>query len=160
MAVKPDSLVGPAAAAIMFLATPPASMALTAPTPDCLSPLKTDTSGLQWCVVREATADAPNPVKGSMIKAHYAGKLYSSTIEGTFDSSYDRGRPLSFAVGTGQVIRGWDLGILGDASTSLPAMKKGEVRRLVIPPQLGYGDRTIGPILDFVVEYLGRLGEK
>jgi FKBP-type peptidyl-prolyl cis-trans isomerase len=138
--------------------SPPALAA--AANDDCQ--LKTAENGMQWCTITEG--DGPAPVKGAMIKAHYAGKLFNSEFTGTFDSSYDRGRPLSFAVGTGQVIRGWDLGILGD--NDLPPMKKNEKRRLVIPPELGYGARGAGGVippnatLDFVVEYLGRLGQQ
>lgn len=53
-----------------------------------------------------------------------------------FDSSYPRGQPLSFTVGAGQVIKGWDQGLLG--------MCEGEKRRLVIPPELGYGKTGAG----------------
>ena len=77
-----------------------------------------------------------NPVKvGEVIKVHYMGWLTDST---KFDSSRDRGEPLEFTLGAGMVIAGWDQGIVG--------MKVGEVRRLVIPPELAYGDRSVGPI--------------
>ena len=77
-----------------------------------------------------------------------------------FDSSYPRGQPLVFTVGAGQVIRGWDLGILG--TEGIPPMKPGGKRRLVIPPELAYGSRGAGggrippnAVLIFDVEYLG-----
>lgn len=74
-------------------------------------------------------------VAGKTVTAHYVGTLADGT---KFDSSLDRGEPFSFTLGAGQVIQGWDLGIQG--------MKIGSVRRLVIAPELGYGDRAIGPI--------------
>ena len=76
-----------------------------------------------------------------------------------FDSSYDRGRPLSFRVGAGEVIKGWDMGIAG--GDGIPPMKAGSRRRLVIPPQLGYGARGAGGVIPpnatlvFDVQYLG-----
>jgi len=62
---------------------------------------------------------------------HYVGVALSNGKE--FDSSYGRGEPLTFQLGIGQVISGWDQGVQG--------MKVGGRRRLVIPPQLGYGSR-------------------
>lgn len=70
-----------------------------------------------------------------MVSVHYAGYLSDGT---KFDSSYDGGSPLSFRLGSGQVIKGWDQGVEG--------MCPGEKRRLTIPPELGYGTRGIGPI--------------
>ena len=104
-------------------------------------------------------------MKGSFIKVHYEGRLDSDSTSGTFDSSYDRRRPLGFSVGIGQVIRGWDFGILGDGG-DIPAMKAGGKRKLVIPADLGYGARGAGGVIPpnatlyFDVEYLGRLGKK
>merc|ERR1719232_2419772 len=65
---------------------------------------------------------------------HYRGTLHQDGSE--FDNSYDRGEPLSFTLGSGQVIKGWDQGLLG--------MCVGEKRKLVIPPDLGYGDSGAG----------------
>ena len=85
---------------------------------------------------------------GSTVVAHYVGVAHSSGEE--FDASYNRGEPLSFRLGVGQVIAGWDQGIAG--------MKVGGRRQLVIPPHLAYGDRgagsAIGPgeTLIFVVD--------
>ncbi|MGZ3422029.1 MAG: FKBP-type peptidyl-prolyl cis-trans isomerase [Polyangiales bacterium] len=67
--------------------------------------------------------------KGSAVSVHYTGRLVTGEV---FDSSVDRGKPFSFIVGSGSVIRGWDEGLIG--------MKVGGKRKLTIPPHLGYGD--------------------
>lgn len=72
--------------------------------------------------------------KGDKLSMHYRGTLHQDGSE--FDNSYDRGEPLSFTLGSGQVIKGWDQGLLG--------MCVGEKRKLVIPPDLGYGDSGAG----------------
>lgn len=70
---------------------------------------------------------------GDTVVVHYVGILEDGT---KFDSSVDRGQPFSFTVGEGQVISGWDLGLVG--------MKIGEIRRLYIPSELGYGEAGAG----------------
>lgn len=93
------------------------------------------------------------PLKGQTIKAHYTGWLTDGT---KFDSSHDRGQPLQFKVGVGQVIAGWDEGLL--------AMKVGQKVKLHIPSALGYGARGAGgaipPNADLVfeVELVGIVG--
>jgi FKBP-type peptidyl-prolyl cis-trans isomerase FkpA len=89
--------------------------------------------------------------KGKMISVHYTGRLTDGT---KFDSSYDRGQPIDFSLGSGVVIKGWDQGIEG--------MKVGGKRKLTIPPDLAYGARGTpgGPIppnatLIFDVELVG-----
>lgn len=74
---------------------------------------------------------------GDLAHVHYVGVAFSSGEE--FDSSWNRGTPLSFPVGTGRVIPGWDQGLLG--------MKVGGRRQLVIPPHLAYGDRGAGGVI-------------
>ncbi len=87
-------------------------------------------------------------VSGKSVTVNYKGTLTDGT---QFDSSYDRNQPFTFALGSGQVIQGWEQGIQG--------MKVGGKRRLTIPASLGYGDRATGKIpanstLIFEVELL------
>jgi peptidylprolyl isomerase len=84
---------------------------------------------------------------GDDVSVHYVGVSFSTGVQ--FDSSWDRGAPFRFELGAGRVIEGWDQGVAG--------MREGGRRTLVIPPQLGYGQRGIGPIapnetLIFVVD--------
>ena len=108
-----------------------------APKRACDAELATAASGLQFC--ESVVGSGKVPAKGAQIKAHYTGRLTDGRV---FDSSYSRGSPLSFKVGVGQVIRGWDEGILG--GEGIPPMKVGGKRVLVIPAELGYGDRGAG----------------
>ncbi|MDQ6934808.1 MAG: FKBP-type peptidyl-prolyl cis-trans isomerase [Actinomycetota bacterium] len=78
--------------------------------------------------------DGASAISGRSVSVHYVGVAHSSGEE--FDASYDRGDPLDFRLGVGQVIAGWDQGVQG--------MKVGGRRRLVIPPDLAYGDRGAG----------------
>ncbi|XP_027160946.1 peptidyl-prolyl cis-trans isomerase FKBP15-1-like [Coffea eugenioides] len=72
--------------------------------------------------------------KGDKVRVHYRGKLTDGTV---FDSSFERGDPIEFELGSGQVIKGWDQGLLG--------MCVGEKRKLKIPAKLGYGDQGAPP---------------
>jgi peptidylprolyl isomerase len=102
-------------------------------------------------VVTEITAgDGPEATAGSTVSVHYVGVAHSTGEE--FDASYNRGEPLRFRLGVGQVISGWDQGVQG--------MKVGGRRQLVIPPHLAYGDRGAGAVIKpgetliFVVDLL------
>ncbi|KAL2203913.1 hypothetical protein CC79DRAFT_1336543 [Sarocladium strictum] len=91
--------------------------------------------------------------KGDKVSMHYHGKLAETGKK--FDASYDRNQPFSFKLGSGQVIKGWDQGLMD--------MCIGEKRTLTIPPELGYGNRNMGPIpagstLIFETELLGIAG--
>ncbi|MEE1621207.1 FKBP-type peptidyl-prolyl cis-trans isomerase [Zafaria sp. Z1313] len=98
-----------------------------------------------------AVGDGAEVVPGTTVSAHYVGVAWSTGEE--FDASWNRGQPLDFTVGIGQVIQGWDRGLLG--------MKVGGRRRLEIPSHLAYGERgagaAIGPneALIFVVDLVG-----
>ena len=81
--------------------------------------------------------DGPEATSGATVKVHYVGVAHSTGEE--FDASYNRGAPLEFRLGIGQVIQGWDKGVEG--------MRVGGRRRLVIPPHLAYGDRGAGAVI-------------
>lgn len=85
----------------------------------------------------QVVGDGPEAIVGSQIQAHYVGVAHSTGRQ--FDSSWNRGSPLEFRLGTGRVIKGWDDGIVG--------MRVGGRRRLTIPPHLGYGDRGAGAVI-------------
>jgi FKBP-type peptidyl-prolyl cis-trans isomerase FkpA len=105
-------------------------------------------SGLQIVEIEAGTG--PEARTGQEVTVHYTGWLTDGT---KFDSSRDRGEPFKFGLGRGLVIRGWDEGVAG--------MKVGGRRRLVIPPELGYGARGAGGAIPggatllFNVELLG-----
>lgn len=93
------------------------------------------TNDLKIEVIKEGTGNK-EASNGSVVSVHYRGRLENGTV---FDSSYDRGEPLRFKLGAGEVIPGWEIGILG--------MKVGEKRVLTIPPELAYGEEGIPPVI-------------
>ena len=102
----------------------------------------------------DLVGDGETPTARQLVTVHYTGWLDEQGARGRkFDSSVDRGTPFSFTLGVREVIAGWDLGVAG--------MRVGGRRTLVIPPDLGYGDRGAGRVippgatLQFEVELLG-----
>ena len=77
--------------------------------------------------------DGKTVVKGALITTQYTGWLEDGTV---FDSSFERGKPFQCVIGTGRVIKGWDIGLVG--------MKVGGKRKLQVPAHLAYGERSMG----------------
>ena len=92
-------------------------------------------SGLQYYVLEEGSGDAVEA--GDTVTVRYTGWLAEDGTK--FDSSYNRGEPFTFIAGSGQVIPGWDEGVIG--------MEEGEVRQLVIPPELAYGEQGAANVI-------------
>lgn len=90
----------------------------------------TTASGLQYIDTEEGTG--ASPTRGQRVTVHYTGTLENGV---KFDSSLDRNEPFAFKIGIGQVIEGWDEGVA--------TMKVGGKRRLIIPGNLGYGQRGV-----------------
>ncbi|TXG48393.1 hypothetical protein EZV62_027687 [Acer yangbiense] len=142
----------------VLLQPQPSSAAEGSPSPPC--ELTLAPSGLAFC--DKVVGYGPEAVKGQLVKAHYVGKLENGKV---FDSSYNRGMPLTFRVGVGEVIKGWDEGIIG--GDGVPPMLAGGKRKLKIPPELAYGMRGAGcrggsciippdSVLLFDVELIGK----
>jgi peptidylprolyl isomerase len=94
----------------------------------------TTDSGLKYVELKEGNGALPK--SGQRVVVHYTGTLEDGT---KFDSSRDRNSPFEFKIGVGQVIKGWDEGV--------GTMKVGERRKLIIPPELGYGARGAGGVI-------------
>ncbi|MGN6612083.1 MAG: FKBP-type peptidyl-prolyl cis-trans isomerase [Angustibacter sp.] len=93
-----------------------------------------DTPPSELVIEDQIVGDGAEAVAGSTVLAHYVGVAHSTGEE--FDASWNRGEPLRFRLGVGQVIAGWDQGLQG--------MRVGGRRKITIPPHLGYGDRGAG----------------
>jgi peptidylprolyl isomerase len=110
--------------------TAPAKAPAAAPATAKEATVKT-ASGLEY--IDLVPGSGPSPVAGKRVQVHYTGWLTNGK---KFDSSVDRNEPFVFAIGVGQVIQGWDEGVL--------SMKVGGKRKLIIPANLGYGARGAG----------------
>ena len=104
------------------------------PTEDMTEDMTTTDSGLMYEDLEVGTGALPTP--GQAVTVHYTGTLENGE---KFDSSRDRNRPFSFTIGVGQDIKGWDEGV--------STMRVGGRRKLVIPPDLGYGPRGAGGVI-------------
>ena len=109
----------------------------------------TTPTGLTYIITRRSQKRQPLP--GETVVVNYTGLLGNGV---KFDSSLDRGEPFNFPLGMGRVIKGWDEGIA--------KLRVGEQATLIIPPQLGYGERGAGggaippnATLIFIVELIG-----
>lgn len=87
-------------------------------------------------IIDTLAGEGKEAVKGALLIVQYEGFLEDGT---KFDSSYDRGKPFQCVIGTGRVIKGWDIGMMG--------MKEGGKRTLKVPSHLAYGERQIGDLI-------------
>ena len=94
----------------------------------------TTESGLKYIVIKKGSGD--KAISGKAVEVHYTGMLTNGKV---FDSSIERGEPIEFILGEGQVIKGWDEGIA--------LMNVGDRMRLIIPPDLGYGEKGAGDVI-------------
>jgi FKBP-type peptidyl-prolyl cis-trans isomerase len=128
------SIVRPTAAllAICALAVLPAGRTLAQDKEE--KKVVTTKSGLK--MIDEKVGTGTEAQAGNTVEVHYTGWLKNGK---KFDSSVDRGKPFPFRLGGGMVIRGWDEGVIG--------MKEGGKRKLIIPPDLAYGERGFPPVI-------------
>lgn len=102
---------------------------------DLKAGMTTTASGLMYKITK-SNSEGKAPKAGDMVSVHYAGKLTNGQ---EFDNSFKRGEPIEVPIGAGQVIKGWDEGIL--------LLKEGESATLLIPSELGYGARGAGGVI-------------
>lgn len=138
---------GSASLAALLSATATIGLALPAysqpsGTPPATISSKLDAKGKELQKIDVKVGSGAEAVKGKNVSVHYTGWLYdpaTSQKGAKFDSSRDRNDPFVFPLGKGQVIRGWDEGVQG--------MKVGGQRTLIIPPDMGYGERGAGGVI-------------
>lgn len=132
---------------------PPARPKAAAPAPKPLptAAAVTTPAGLTYLVTFRGTGRAPQA--GEEVAVHYTGLLTDGTV---FDSSRTRGEPITFRLGAGRVIKGWEEGVA--------RLRVGDRATLIIPPQLGYGSRGAGGVIPpdatliFVIELVSARG--
>jgi len=133
----------PTAAAPAPAAAPADASAPAATSEAPAAPASTGTQIMAMQKTDLAPGKGPEIKSGQSALVHYTGWLYDAGAPENkgkkFDSSVDRNEPFEFPVGGGMVIKGWDEGVLG--------MKVGGKRRLVIPPEMGYGSRGAGGVI-------------
>lgn len=114
--------------------------AVTIVTPTFAQTGKSMTTASGLTITDSVVGTGATPKTGQTCVMHYTGWLYNDGVKGKkFDSSLDRGEPFAFAIGTGQVIKGWDEGVA--------SMQVGGKRTLIIPAALGYGARGAGGVI-------------
>ena len=100
-------------------------------------------SGLEYQILKLGDETSKTPRIGAIVSVHYTGWLADAQgnpcLDQQFDSSVKRGRPFNFHIGIGQVIKGWDEGVM--------SMHIGEKRRLIVPSKLGYGAHGAGELI-------------
>lgn len=115
----------------------------TEPAADAAAPAPTGTENMPMQKIDLAPGNGAEIKSGQNALVHYTGWLYDAAAAENkgkkFDSSVDRNEPFEFPVGAGMVIKGWDEGVVG--------MKVGSKRRLIIPPEMGYGARGAGGVI-------------
>jgi len=140
-AVRPAVRLAACAALFAFAALCQAQSPATPATTQGGSKLNAMPSELQKIDVKQGTG--AEAVTGKPVLVHYTGWIYDESKPdkkgAKFDSSLDRKVPFGFFLGAGKVIKGWDEGVVG--------MKVGGQRTLIIPPQMGYGDRGAGGVI-------------
>lgn len=129
-----DTATPPPALAVPDTSDKPTSIDQKAPAP--ANPSSINPSSTSMTIHTDKEGTGPEIKSGQTAEVHYVGKLTNGT---TFDASKPRGSTFAFTLGAGQVIKGWDQGVLG--------MKVGEVRTLTIPPELGYGATGAGGVI-------------
>lgn len=151
------SSASPTATTVLTVASPTPSVTPTATTGKLGNELKETPSGLQYQDL--VVGDGPRPLLGQTVRLRYTGW----TVDGTkFDGNQDGTKPaLELKLGKGEVIKGWEIGVGG--GRGLEAMRVGGKRKLVIPPELGYGSNPMGTIppnstLVFEIELIGIKG--
>jgi FKBP-type peptidyl-prolyl cis-trans isomerase len=145
-----DAVSPPPIGATQTTTAAPQPAAVTPPQPTTAAPPQPGATVTELQKEDSKVGTGDEAVTGKQVTVHYTGWLANGT---KFDSSKDRGMPFSFQLGGGQVIKGWDQGVVG--------MKVGGIRKLTIPPELGYGARGAGGVIPpnatlvFEVELLG-----